>query len=43
MTQFPNAEADVVALANAMVAGYTAHAANFPSADAAGLTTVLTH
>ena len=41
MPQFPKAEADVTALANAMVAGYTAHAADFPSADALGLTTVL--
>lgn len=41
MAQFPKAEADVVALATAMVAGYGAHAADFPSADAAGLTTVL--
>lgn len=41
MAQFPKAEADVVALANAMVAGYTAHAADFPSADAASLTTAL--
>jgi len=42
MAQFPKAEADIVALANAMVAGYGAHAADFPSADAVGLTTVLT-
>jgi len=35
MAQFPKAEADVVALANAMVAGYGARAADFPSADAA--------
>jgi hypothetical protein len=41
MAQFPNAEADVVALANAMVAGYGAHAADFPSSDAVGLTTAL--
>ena len=41
MAQFPKAEADVVALANAMIAGYTAHAADFPSADALGLTTAL--
>ena len=41
MAQFPNAEADVVALANAMVAGYTTHAADFPSSDAVGLTTAL--
>jgi len=42
MAQFPNAEADVVALANAMAAGYAAHALDFPSADALGLTTALT-
>ena len=42
MAQFPNAEADVVALANAMVAGYGAHAPDFPSAVALGLTTALT-
>lgn len=41
MPQFPKAEADVVVLANAMVAGYGAHAADFPSADAPGLTTAL--
>ena len=41
MAQFPNAEADIVALASAMIAGYTAHAAEFPSADALGLTTAL--
>jgi hypothetical protein len=33
MAQFPNAEADVAALANAMIAGYTAHPADFPSMD----------
>ena len=33
MAQFPNAEADIVALANAMIAGYTAHPADFPSID----------
>jgi len=41
MPNFPRKEADVVALANAMVAGYGAHAADFPSADALGLTTSL--
>ncbi len=41
MAQFPNAEADIVALANAMVAGYTAHAADFPSSNVASLTTTL--
>ena len=33
MAQFPNAEADIVALASAMIAGYTAHPADFPSMD----------
>jgi len=33
MAQFPDAEADVVALASAMIAGYTAHPADFPSMD----------
>jgi hypothetical protein len=42
MAQFPNAEADVVALANAMIAGYGTHAVDFPSSDAVGLTTALT-
>ena len=42
MAQFPNAEADIVALANAMVAGYGAHGIDFPSSDAVGLTAVLT-
>ena len=41
MPQFPRKEADVVALANAMVAGYTAHAADFPSSDVASLSTTL--
>jgi hypothetical protein len=41
MPNFPRREADVVALANAMAAGYTAHAADFPSADSAGLTRAL--
>jgi hypothetical protein len=40
MPQFPKAEADIVALANAMVAGYGAHALDFPSADISGLGTV---
>ena len=43
MAQFPKAEADIAALANAMVAGYGAHAADFPSADAVTLTTMLTN
>ncbi len=33
MAQFPKAEADIVALASAMIAGYTAHPADFPSMD----------
>jgi len=33
MAQFPDAEADIVALASAMIAGYTAHPADFPSMD----------
>ncbi len=33
MATFPNAEADIVALASAMIAGYTAHPADFPSMD----------
>ncbi len=41
MAQFPNAEADIIALASAMVAGYATHAVDFPNADAAGLTTIL--
>jgi hypothetical protein len=41
MAQFPKPEADVVALANAMVAGYTAHAADFPSSDSSALAAVV--
>ena len=41
MAQFPDAEADMVVLANAMVAGYGAHAADFPSADGPALTAAL--
>ena len=33
MAQFPKAEADVSALAMSMMAGYSAHAADFPSAS----------
>jgi hypothetical protein len=43
MPKFPNREPDVVALAEAMVAGYTAHAADFPSVTVATLTTALTN
>ena len=39
MAQFPKAEADVSALAMSMMAGYSAHAADFPSADPRGLST----
>ena len=43
MPTFPKREPDVVALAEAMVAGYTAHAADFPSVTVATLTTALTN
>ena len=33
MAQFPRAEADIAALATSMIAGYAAHAADFPSVD----------
>jgi len=33
MPTFPKAESEVVALAETMIAGYTAHAADFPSID----------
>ena len=33
MAQFPKAEADVVALVTSMMAGYSAHAVDFPSHD----------
>ncbi len=41
MPTFPRKEADVVALANAMAAGYGAHLSDFPSADSATLTRML--
>lgn len=41
MPQFPSTEAEVVALADQMVAGFTAHAADFPSVTVASLTTAL--
>jgi hypothetical protein len=41
MPKFPKTEAEVVALAETMVAGYTAHAADFPSVTVATLTTAL--
>jgi hypothetical protein len=37
MPQFPNKEADVVALAEQMIAGLTTHAADFPSVTKATL------
>ncbi|MGD0785258.1 MAG: fibronectin type III domain-containing protein [Sedimentisphaerales bacterium] len=43
MPQFPNKEADVVALAETMVAGLTTHAADFPSVTVATLQTALTN
>ena len=36
MSEFPRKEADIVALVQSMVAGYTAHAVDFPSADPIG-------
>ncbi len=42
MPKFPTKENDVVALAEQMVAGYTAHGADFPSVTVADLTTALT-
>ncbi len=43
MPKFPIKEPDVVALAEAMIAGYTSHAADFPSVTVADLTTALTN
>jgi hypothetical protein len=43
MPKFPNKEADVVALAETMVSGLTAHAADFPSVTVATLQTTLTN
>jgi hypothetical protein len=42
MPKFPKTEAEVVALAETMIAGLTAHAADFPSVTVADLTTALT-
>jgi len=42
MPKFPKTEAEVVALAETMIAGLTAHAADFPSVTVANLSTVLT-
>jgi hypothetical protein len=41
MPTFPRTEAEVVALAETMIAGFTAHAADFPSVTVADLQTVL--
>jgi hypothetical protein len=41
MPAFPRTESEIVALAEAMVAGYTAHAADFPSVTVATLNTAL--
>jgi len=43
MPQFPKREPDIVALAETMVAGYTSHAADFPSVTVATLSTALTN
>ena len=43
MPTFPKKESDVVALANLMVAGYTAHAADFPSVTVEDLQTAITN
>jgi hypothetical protein len=41
MPTFPTKEAEVVALAETMIAGYTAHGADFPSVTVANLQTAL--
>ncbi len=41
MANFPKKEADVIALVQSMIAGYAAHAVDFPSADPLGLQTAL--
>jgi len=38
MSVFPHSESEIDTLAAEMIAGYTAHAVDFPSADAIGLT-----
>ena len=40
MATFPRTEPDIAALAMRMIAGYTAHATDFPNADPTTLTTV---
>jgi hypothetical protein len=42
MATFPKAENDIVALADAMAAGFAAHAADFPSVTPATLTAAIT-
>jgi hypothetical protein len=42
MAQFPKLEADIIALANSMIAGYGAHAADFPCSNALSLIKALT-
>ena len=42
MATFPTKEANVVALVETMIAGYTAHGADFPSVDAAAVTALQT-
>jgi hypothetical protein len=42
MATFPKAENDIVALADTMAAGFTAHAADFPSVVPADLTAAIT-
>jgi hypothetical protein len=42
MATFPKAENDIVALADTMAAGFSAHAADFPSVTPADLTAALT-
>ena len=41
MPRFPSSEAEIVALAQQMVAGYTAHATDFPGVTVADLSTAL--
>ncbi len=41
MASFPDKDADVVALVQTMIAGYTVHAIDFPSADPLGLQAAL--
>ena len=43
MPKFPKTEAEIVALAETMVAGYTLHAVDFPSVTVADLSTVLSN